>query len=187
MSEQETKLQEVGVSNVDISMKSNEELVSKGEKIISDFVPKFVSYFYPRFPMEGIQSIHDYLLSNDVLGHVSKNLGTTDLILSAEYPVETETYSTTLKAIIGALYECSGLNRANLFVRDFIITQLEGKDIHEFLQIKDPLKIVNEILNRDNREPCEPRIICKSGVNTILANYHVGLYSNKELVGHCEY
>lgn len=43
-----------------------------------------------------------------------------------EYPVDNYTLANTFKAIVGALLRSSGEERAAHFVRDFVITQLQG-------------------------------------------------------------
>lgn len=44
-----------------------------------------------------------------------------------EYPVDNYILATNFKAVVGALLESSGEERAAHFVRDFVITQLNGK------------------------------------------------------------
>ncbi|KAK6636373.1 hypothetical protein RUM43_010033 [Polyplax serrata] len=182
--QEELKLKEIGVEKTNVDLSDNEELVKEGEKIISDYTKRYVAYFFPRFPLEGINSICEYLESDEVLAYISENLGTKFLILSSDYPVEQATFSKTLKAIIGALCKSQDEKRANIFVRDFIITHLAGKEIHDFLKIDNPVEVLNCILKKDGRKECEPRIIGKSATETILANYHVGMYSDKQMMGH---
>lgn len=90
-----------------------------------------------------------------------------------------------LKSIIAALVESSGDGRAALFVRDFILTQIADKDLHQFWEPKEPIKLLSEILARDDINPPEPRLIGLSGKNTILACFRVGLYTphNKQMIG----
>lgn len=110
-------------------------------------------------------------------------LGTTDIILSADYPVEKYTLAKTLKAIVGALIESQSEARAAKFIRDIILTQLADKDINEFYVIDEPLKVLTDILEREGREAPEPRIIGQSAAADILACYTVGIYCSKELIG----
>jgi len=90
-----------------------------------------------------------------------------------------------LKSIIAALVESSGNERAAIFVRDFIITQIVDKDLHTFWEPKEPIKLLSDILARDGIQSPEPRLIGCSGKNTILACFRVGLYTplNKEMIG----
>lgn len=184
---EETKQKDVGIDEPIIGLQDNEALAETGEQIISSYVMNYLSYFLPRFPLEGIQSLHKYLTSEDTLAYVSKNLGTTYIILSAAYPIDNPTYAKTFKAIVGALAESQGTEQANLFVRDFVITLLFDKDVNSFIEIKNPLNVLAEILKRDGRGAPEPRIICQSSMRSIYANYHVGIYSDQHLIGHCMY
>lgn len=100
-----------------------------------------------------------------------------------DFPVEEVTLATTLKAVVGALAESSGEDRAREFVCDFILTQLAGRDVNEFWEVKDPITTLTDILKRDGRGEPEPRIINESGRNTVLATYQVAVYSDKEFLG----
>lgn len=100
-----------------------------------------------------------------------------------DFPVEEVTLATTLKAIVGALAESSGENRAREFVRDFVLTQLAGRDVNEFWEVKDPMVTLTDILKRDGKGQPEPRLINECGRNTILASYQVAVYSDKQFIG----
>lgn len=99
--------------------------------------------------------------------------------------MEKLTLANVLKSIIAALVESSGDSRAAIFVRDFIITQIADKDLHQFWEPEDPIKLLSEILTRDDFQSPEPRLIGCSGKNTILACFRVGLYNpnNKQMIG----
>lgn len=90
-----------------------------------------------------------------------------------------------MKSIVAALVDSSGDNRAAIFVRDFILTQIADKDLHTFWEPEEPIKLLSEILARDNIPSPEPRLIGCSGKNTILACFRVGLYNphNKQMIG----
>lgn len=90
-----------------------------------------------------------------------------------------------LKSITAALVESSGNERAAIFVRDFILTQIADKDLHQFWEPAEPIQLLSDILGRDNIQSPEPRLIGCSGKNTLLACFRVGLYTphNKQMVG----
>jgi len=90
-----------------------------------------------------------------------------------------------LKSIIAALIESSSDSRAALFVRDFILTQISDKDLHQIWEPKEPISLLSEILARDGIQSPEPRLIGCSGKNTILACFRVGLYTphDKQMIG----
>lgn len=180
---EEMKQKEVGIDEPLIALKDNAEFVKPGEKLMSDYIMKFLHTVYPIYPEEGICAVKDFLMSEKTLADISTHIGTSEIILCADFPVENTTLSNVLKAIIYALSQSSGEDRSNLFIRDFIITYLSGKDINDLWTIQEPLQVLSKILERDGRAQVEPRIIAEAGRNTILATYQIGLYSDKKLIG----
>ena len=89
----------------------------------------------------------------------------------------------TFLALIGALAESVDANHAANFVKDFLIVILAEKDLTEIWNPAEPVKILNDILRKQNRSPTEPRLIGQTGQNTLLVAYHVGMYSDKEFLG----
>lgn len=93
--------------------------------------------------------------------------------------------SNVLKSLVAALVESTDNNRGALFVRDFILTQIADKDLHQYWQPEEPIKLLSDILARDGIQCPEPRLVGCSGKNTILACFRVGLYipHNKQMIG----
>uniref|UniRef100_A0A1B6ESP8 Large ribosomal subunit protein mL44 n=2 Tax=Cuerna arida TaxID=1464854 RepID=A0A1B6ESP8_9HEMI len=180
---EEEKQKKVGIEEPKILLADNREYAEAGESIISEYSKRYLRTVYPRFPEEGICSVSDYLLSDDVLADIAKNIGTSDLILTPDHPPSAKTLANVLKALVYALNLSSGEDRANMFVRDFIITYLSGKDINELWSIKNPENVLASILEREGKHSVEPRLTGEAGKNTILSAFQVGLYCNKELVG----
>lgn len=165
----------------DIKMKDNKELAEKGDKFINAYIQNYLETVLPKFPMEGIKGVRNFLTSEDTLANISRNLGTKDIILAAEYPVDNYILATNFKAVVGALLESSGEERAAHFVRDFVITQLNGQDVNEYFTIEDPWSMLADIVKKEGGT-LEPRLIGEAGRNTLLACYRVGLYVDKKMV-----
>ncbi|VVC88790.1 39S ribosomal protein L44, mitochondrial isoform X3 [Leptidea sinapis] len=165
----------------DIKMKDNRELAEDGYKFMDEYIDLYLQAVLPKFPIEGVTGIKNHLLSEKVLANISFHLGTKDIILAAEYPVDNYKLANTFKAIVGALYRSSGEERTAHFVRDFVITQLQGQDVNEFLHIEDPWKLLKELISKAGSN-IEPRLIGQAGTNTLLACYRVGIYINKEML-----
>lgn len=83
------------------------------------------------------------------------------------------------------MVESTDNNRGALFVRDFILTQIADKDLHQYWQPEEPIKLLSDILARDGIQSPEPRLVGCSGKNTILACFRVGLYTphDKQMIG----
>lgn len=174
---EEMKQKEMGF---DISMKDNRELAVEGEKFIKDYIRLYLEAVLPKFPVEGVLAVRNYLASEDTLAHVSVHLGTKDIILANEYPVNNYILANAFKAIVGVLIQSNEESAAH-FVRDFVITQLQGKDINEYWHIDDPWVVLCE-LTKNNGAEIEPRLIGEVGSNTLLACYRVGLYIDKKMM-----
>ncbi|PSN35695.1 39S ribosomal protein L44 [Blattella germanica] len=160
--QEEMKQREVGIEDPKLDLQDNRELSKRGEKLMSAYLKQHLRVALPRFPEEGICGVLDYLMKDTTLAHVSKNIGTSDIILCSDFPVEETTLAETLKAIIGALAESSGEDRAKEFVRDFVLTQLAGRDVNEFWEPEEPMKMLTSILNREGKAEPEPRLINES-------------------------
>lgn len=93
------------------------------------------------------------------------------------------TRASVLKALVAALEEGSGPDRASLFVRDFIISQLAQNDINNLWAIEDPISALKKICNNEGLSEPEPRLVGEAGRNTILSCYRIGLYIDKQLIG----
>jgi len=183
--QEEERQKSVGIEQPTINLTDNRELVIKGSDFIDDIVQRYLRTVLPRLPEEGILEIHNFLTCIDTLSHISFHIGTSELILCADFPVEKLTLANVLKSIIAALIESSSDSRAALFVRDFILTQISDKDLHQIWEPKEPISLLSEILARDGIQSPEPRLIGCSGKNTILACFRVGLYTphDKQMIG----
>ncbi|KAL0818305.1 hypothetical protein ABMA28_008791 [Loxostege sticticalis] len=167
--------------NIDIKVKDNRQLAEEGEKFIKEYIQLYLEAVLPKFPQEGVASIRQHLTSEDILANVSLHLGTKDIILAAEYPVDKFILANAFKAIVGALLQSSGEEKAAHFVRDFVVTQIQGKDVNEYWTIEDPWGMLTGLLAKDNTT-VEPRLIGETGKNTLLACYRVGLYMDKKMI-----
>ncbi|XP_073948286.1 mitochondrial ribosomal protein L44 [Choristoneura fumiferana] len=165
----------------DLKMKDNRVLAEEGEKFMKEYVQLYLEAALPKFPLEGVAGVWQHLTSEATLANVSAHLGTKDIILAAEYPVDNYTLATAFKAIVGALLQSSGEDRAAHFVRDFVITQLQGQDVNEYWHIEDPWALLTGLLASQGAE-VEPRLIGEVGKSTILACYRVGLYVEKRMI-----
>ncbi|KAK5638020.1 hypothetical protein RI129_012315 [Pyrocoelia pectoralis] len=161
--------------NLTETFEDNSDLITEGDSVIL----KSIRQQYVRYPEEIVDAVCNYLMTNKMLAHVAFYLGTKDIVLTAEFPAEEETLANTFKAIVGALNRSTSEDRAHVFVSDFLICQLNGKDIYEVWDPKNPYDILKQLVGRE----IEPRLCNESASNTILANYQVGLYDNRQLLG----
>lgn len=57
------------------------------------------------------------------------------MMLLQEYPPTPETVGKCFQAVVGALNASSSLSQCQLFVRDFVVAQLVGKDLNEIWEV----------------------------------------------------
>lgn len=87
-------------------------------------------------------------------------------------------------AVIGAVANSSGPERAEKFVIDFIASLLCGKDVNEIWDVSRPWALMEGIAKQRNLTPVEPRLISQAGPNTIHAVFVVGIYDkDKKFLG----
>lgn len=97
--------------------------------------------------------------------------------------MQKSTLASAFKALVSALKDSSGLERASLFIRDFVITQLAQTDINDFWTIENPIEALDTICKNEGLSKPEPRLVGEAGRNTILALFRVGIYVDKKLIG----
>ncbi|TDG47564.1 hypothetical protein AWZ03_006003 [Drosophila navojoa] len=181
--QEQERQRKLGIAEADLQISDNKQLIAKGAHIARAYVEAYVQHSLPKLPPAGQKAIVSYLLSTETLSHVSMHLGTKELIFSTEYPPSNETLAETLHAIIGALADSSGVERAFLFVRDFICTQLNQKDLLDIWTPEQPLELLSEICNQRKLGEPEPRLLGDCGKNTLLATFQVGIYADRQLLG----
>lgn len=181
--EQEVKKQQaVGIDEPVLPFKNNISLIEDGQQLLSNYVNAFLNYSYPLVPDDGIKVFHDFILSEEILAKVSSNIGTKQLILSADVTPTSSELTDTFKALVSALQKTTGDENAFLFVRDFVLTQLNQLDLNEVWQIENPLERLQAECKRLNLSEPEPRSLGDIAKTTILACSRVGLYCNKKLL-----
>ncbi|XP_008065426.1 39S ribosomal protein L44, mitochondrial [Carlito syrichta] len=181
---EEAKRQKLGIEKeaVLLNLKSNQELSEQGASFSQTCLTQLLEDEYPDMPTEGIRSLVNFLTSEEIVCHVARNLAVEQLTLSAEFPVPPTILQKTFFAVIGALLQSSGPERTALFIRDFLITQMTGKELFEMWTIINPMGLLVEELKKRNISPPESRLTRQSGSTTALPLYFVGLYCDKKLI-----
>ncbi|KAK4878520.1 hypothetical protein RN001_011026 [Aquatica leii] len=161
------------------NFEDNSELIKEGENLIVDRIMRKYKDVYPNLVTSAICT---YLTSKTMLAHVASYMGVKDIILCADFPVEESTLANTFKAITAALNQ-TNTDRTDMFIDDFLICQIHNKDIFEIWDVKNPYELLVQLSKEKGVSDIEARLCNQSASNTILANYQVGLYSNKKLLG----
>ncbi|KAM4567187.1 large ribosomal subunit protein mL44 [Odontesthes bonariensis] len=181
--EQERR-QELGVDSetMALALKDNIQLSRKGDDFTKSFLTDFCRASFPSLPEDGVESLVGHLTSPAIVTYVARNLGIEDLTMSAEFPVPDDVLHSTFMAVTGALQESSGAERTGIFLRDFLVSQLIGKDLFDLWTVVNPMGLLVEELTKRNLPLPEPRLLRSAGASTVLPLYFVGLYSDKKLL-----
>ncbi|BFZ09927.1 hypothetical protein BsWGS_12966 [Bradybaena similaris] len=172
----------IDVESVPLQLKDNTELATAGSALMSNYVKVYLRNTFPYMFEECISAIHDYLMKDETTSYIAQHIGCKDLILSEDFPVTQSTLSITLKAVIGALIKDQGQERAERFIRDFVLTQLVGKDINEMWELINPMGLLTAYLVLTGHAEPESRLLWKSGASTVMSVFWVGIYSDKQLI-----
>ncbi|XP_012867484.1 PREDICTED: 39S ribosomal protein L44, mitochondrial [Dipodomys ordii] len=181
---EEAKRQKLGLEReaVLLNLKDNQELCEQGLSFSQTCLTQFLENEFPDLPAEGIKSLVDFLTGEEVVCHVARNLAVEQLTLSADFPVPPLVLQRTFFAVIGALLQSSGPERTALFLRDFLITQMTGKELFEMWRIINPMGLLVEELKKRKMSAPESRLTRQSGSTTALPLYFVGLFCDKKLL-----
>ncbi|XP_051963513.1 39S ribosomal protein L44, mitochondrial [Xyrauchen texanus] len=172
----------LGTETTALNLKDNGELRAHGQQFTQGFLGDWCRGNYPSLPEEGVAAIVGHLTGSEVMCHVAQNLAVEELTMSAEFPVPGVILQGTFFAVIGALEQSSGPVRAGLFIRDFLVTHLIGKDLFDMWKVVDPMGLLVQELTRKGMALPEPRLIRSAGASTVLPLYFVGLYSDRKLL-----
>ncbi|XP_066536786.1 39S ribosomal protein L44, mitochondrial [Hoplias malabaricus] len=167
-----------------LNLRDNTELREHGQQFTLGFLKDWCKSNFPSLPEAGVEAIVGYLTEPKLMCHVARNLAVEDLAMTGKFPVPEDILQGTFFAVIGALEQSSGAERAGLFVRDFLVTQLIGKDLFDMWKVVNPMGLLVEELNRRGVALPEPRLIQSAGASTVLPLYFVGLYSDRRLLAH---
>lgn len=179
--QEELRQQQHDIEQPETNLRDNAPLIERGRSLVAEHTALFVRAHYPLMPEAGVQAVQQHLCSEDVLANVARHLGTSDLIMSAEFPAESNTLASTLCAVIGAL-DNSDTGRTFAFVRDFVCTQLNQMDVNALWTIERPVDVLQQLCAAEKLGAPEPRLIGDAGTNTLLACYQVGIYCDKRLL-----
>ena len=174
---------EMGIEGLDVSVQDNGDLAYEGETVMSPFIKKYLRFFLPKLPEEGIAALHDFLMDRDSLADMSKWLGTPELIFCDKHYPNEDMMARTLKAFVGALSEEKGEQHMQKFLIDFIMPYLNDKHIFEIWDLTDVRSVLRQLLRNQGMNDFETRLVRQTGQHTIEACYQVALFVDMKMIG----
>lgn len=171
---------ENGVSNID----NNIEMAGAGKTFCLHFVSLFVKSAFPDISAECSESVVNYLVSEELISYLAKNLGFSDLIQSQTFPLTNTSLAQSFFAVVSAILQGpGGKTETAKFIYDFVIVNLHDKDIvHDIWKPKDPMKYLAQELQIRREPPPEVRMTKQSGITSMLPIVFVGIFCDKELL-----
>ncbi|KAF0291836.1 39S ribosomal protein L44, mitochondrial [Amphibalanus amphitrite] len=143
MLQSQAERRRLGLPENEADSASNTELAERGSDIMTSYISGWLRSALPLLPEEGVQSVTSYLTSQQELNQLASGIGLKDIVLSEEYPPSEETMARCLRAFVAALAESSGEERAQLFVRDFVLARLATVDLTAVWQIEELLSVLS--------------------------------------------
>lgn len=175
--------EELGIEGLDLSIADNEDYALQGQTVMSPFIKKYLRYFLPLLPEEGITALHDFLMDQDSQADMSKWLGTPEIIFCNKYYPDDEMMAKTLKAFIGALSEEKGAKHAEKFIIDLIMPYMNDKHIFEIWDLTDVRSVLRKVLQNQGMSDFESRLTRQTGQHTVEATFGVALFVDKKMIG----
>lgn len=148
---------------------------------------------YPSLPRLGVRCFHDFLLGRSNIVKLAQQISLPDMIrlehdlddLHKEKHLDfrkEDVVCDTFFALVGAIHFDQGCSEARRFVEDFIITQLQGEELHKILHFDFPEKVLQNIFAIQGKEKPEARLIQQSGLNTLVPVYVVGVFTGDKMI-----
>uniref|UniRef100_A0A493U257 Large ribosomal subunit protein mL44 n=2 Tax=Anas platyrhynchos TaxID=8839 RepID=A0A493U257_ANAPP len=165
-----------------LALRDNGELCARGLPFARSQLGRCLQAAHPALPAPGTAALVAFLTGPELVAEVSRGLALQDLALCAQFPVPPPVLHRTFFAVVGALLGSSGPERTGIFLRDFLMPHLIGKDLFEIWEVVNPMGLLVEELTKRNISSPEPRITRQLGVTTVLPLYFVGLYCDKKMI-----
>lgn len=163
----------------------NGRLAVLGQYTISCYVGESLFYRYPNMEGNLLLDLEAHLTSTENLAKLADYLGVVDLIRT-QYelndPSKAYILARAFQAVVGALYTDVGPNAARRIVHDFVLSQLAGQDMHEFIKFQHPKSMLASILKGQGQALPTTRLLRESGRLTHFPSFVVGVYSGERLL-----
>uniref|UniRef100_A0A8C4QN10 Large ribosomal subunit protein mL44 n=1 Tax=Eptatretus burgeri TaxID=7764 RepID=A0A8C4QN10_EPTBU len=152
------------------------QLLEEGKRLAVAFLNRVIVEWMPALPDSALEALTEALLGDEALAKVACDLGMAELIVDAEFPFSKSTLRSTVFSVLGAIARSGGSDRAELFVRDFVLPPLSWMDLFEVWSVEDPMAVLVQEMAKCGDAPPETRLTRHTGIHTLLPIYFVGIY-----------
>ncbi|XP_046841569.1 39S ribosomal protein L44, mitochondrial-like [Xenia sp. Carnegie-2017] len=178
----------------DNSIEHNGKLAVLGFNITSQIIISYLFFSYPNLPSHGLRSLQEHLLQQKTLADVAQSLSIHELIkteidfnsdetISSQHGFSREDIiADSFLALIAAIHLHEGETQSSSFVRDFLISQLYGKELESVVKFKNPELSLTSLLQEQQREKPVARLMYSSYRYTEMPVYVVGIFSSDSML-----
>uniref|UniRef100_A0A914YZ07 Large ribosomal subunit protein mL44 n=1 Tax=Panagrolaimus superbus TaxID=310955 RepID=A0A914YZ07_9BILA len=164
------------------SREDNIQLAKEGDELLYNIVTGYFSLQFPNAPAEFIEAVTNSLINDDVLADAATSLGMQHLVRTGEFPPNTSTLAESFKACLVILSP----ERRQQTILETIISKAVSLPLEDVLPFRNPLQIVTEYAKKYLKaESVEPRLMHKSGVNSAVPLFYIGIFADQKLIGEC--
>jgi dsRNA-specific ribonuclease len=164
------------------SREDNVQLAEEGDQLLHSIVSGYFSLQFPNAPSEFIEAITNSLINDDILAEAATSLGMQHLVRTGEFPPYSSTLARSFKACLVILSP----ERRQQTILETIISKAISIPLEDVLPFKNALGIVTDYAKKYLKaENVEPRLMHKSGINSAIPLYYIGIFADQKLIGKC--
>lgn len=163
----------------------NGRLAVLGQQVLGHVVSESLFHSYPDMEGNLILDVVTHLTSTECLAKVANQLGVVYVVRSKSKlsePSRAYLLARALRAVIGVVYTDVGPKSTRKVVRDFVVSQLEGRDLNELIKLQHPKFMLCSILRGLGQPPPTAKLVQESVRNTLFPSYVVAVYSGDSLL-----
>uniref|UniRef100_A0AC34FAZ2 Uncharacterized protein n=1 Tax=Panagrolaimus sp. ES5 TaxID=591445 RepID=A0AC34FAZ2_9BILA len=164
------------------SREDNVQLAKEGDELLQRIVTGYFSLQFSDAPVEFIEAITNSLINDEILAEAATSLGMQHLVRTGEFPPYSSTLAESFKACLVILSP----ERRQQTILETIISKAVSLPLEDVLPFRNPLGVVAEYAKKYLKaENVEPRLMHKSGVNSAIPLFYVGIFADQKLIGEC--
>ena len=167
----------------------NSRLSLLGRSVILMFVQEQLHTTYPDLPGDALSDISLALTSPDALTALCKCLNVADVVrasveITTDNPSQlvSNILSEVTLAVVSALYCDQGAYAVRKFVGQFILSELEQKNLEEMAKLEHPKQTLCYILTNQGKPQPVTRLLQKNDEDKLNPVFTVGVYSVNRLL-----
>jgi len=174
------------VTHPSVDAVSNQKrLAALGEVVANETLVEFFFQRYPNLPYHSIRSLRNHLQSLATVANVGRKLGIHHIVnikLHQGAKVSDKAVVDTFYAVTAGILLDQGSKPARDFVRDFLLPELDGVDVADFVRLAHPKSLLAQLLKDSGQEAPSHKLVKESGRLTHLPTFVVAVFSGSKLL-----